>query len=334
MSINYRNSPSSNENHNRIPTQHVHPEAMPSSQTLAGERRPGDPVHPMDVDPSRKSKRTLKIAAGATALSVVIGVGSWLALKGDSSEIKQLGTPNGESSAPVVPGQGFEQAPNDPAAEIYTNEETAPSPGLDELKNMGPASFAQVETPLRFDSLGDRIRTDRPVALGILVDNYTSNEETEILSRSTGNDVNNYTDQDILNNLTAGIAASSSQGTSTERVIQGQKMLSLVMSPDNPKFTDVVSGIDGKAIIRTVFEANDNYKYNPVVGTTFMGEEVEAGSELRLIRSRSLNSDDESLMVFEKVADSDGTPDYIYSTGYNLMDNPQLEYELGRFRQK
>lgn len=116
MSTNYRKGPSSNENYNQTPSQHVHPEVMPSSQTLAGERRPGDPVHPMDVDPSRNRGRSLRIAAAAMVGSVVIAGGSWLALRGDNEEIKQLGTPLGGSSAPETPGSvelSASQATND-----------------------------------------------------------------------------------------------------------------------------------------------------------------------------------------------------------------------------
>lgn len=340
MSINHHKSPSSNENYDQLQSnlentavqdtelslqQHTdHPERMnPGSQRFFGEPRPGDQPDRIDVNPSRKVRKRLLIAGGATLTTLGIGVGMILGRGTEAPSTDELGTLSGDqpvASAPEIPGQVAPQP-------FETNQqEPAYSYSEDEMNEMAPSSFANLNTITRLDYSVDRLLETREQAYKIIREQGTSAEAEVISDNSTK-------EQIILNNFAADMLSASAQGKDLASVDKGMKLLSAVISPDNPNFNSVLSKIGDDEKIIGVYQANNQFRYRTIENAQFMDREIGPnGAEV--IRVTDVTSGEETVMLFEREFDSKGNEAYIYTGNYNIYEAPQLDYQLQQYRIK
>ncbi len=356
MSINHRRGPSSSKDYeptvqkatgsskNYDPTVQratEHPERMDiGSQRFFGEPRPGDPTHKIDDYPyelipdviRNNPNRAKKIAAGVFAGLTVLGIGGYFGLKSVANDtIERFESPLPANSAPEVPGQDNQIIPteNIPVPPIETSivpeSNEVYTYTAEEIGEMAPTAFAQLDTTTLLDYSVDRLLETREQAYKIIQEQGTS-KQAEIMSSNASKK------QKILNDFSADLMSASAQGKDLEAINNGMKYTLAIMSPENPNTDNVLNRIADDDKIIEVYEENEEYQYAEIKNNTFMGKEIGSdGAEI--IRVTNAETGKESVMLFEKAYTSDGVECDIYSTAYSIGENAyELEYELQRYR--
>lgn len=342
MSIQNRESPSSNENYNQnqAASQDEHLERIDSeSQRFFGESRPGDPTHIIDVRPPElipdiirsNPNRAKKIAAGVFAGLAVVGVGGYFGIKSTANDtIERFENPLPANSAPEVPGQDMQTIPTEQAPTAPMDAASVPESNnvytytIEELDEMAPSAFAQLDVTTRLDYSVERLLETREQAIDVIMQQGTPAQAAAVSDNSTK-------EQKILNDYAADVLSSGSQGQDLASVNKGMKLLSIVISPDNPNFANVVDDIADDENMLSVYQANEDYKYQTIKDAQFMDREIGPnGAEI--IRVTNVESGEETVMLFEKAVSSKGDEAYIYTGNYNIYEAPQLDYQLQQYR--
>ncbi|USN96564.1 MAG: hypothetical protein H6797_05910 [Candidatus Nomurabacteria bacterium] len=166
----------------------------------------------------------------------------------------------------------------------------------DELHAMSPSDVANIAPSLLANAYASDFEKYRQDTLNILVDkNLLYGQEKDILSAPSGPKVN-YTDQQVINEVTLDVADSSMQPDPTD----GQRMLALPYNKDAGGFTDAQNFIKpGAGVNLNAYIQTDDPIPRPQ--GEFNGVDLSDYAQARVIRQRKLPNNPQDA-IFDEIS--------------------------------
>lgn len=148
--------------------------------------------------------------------------------------------------------------------------------------------YAQLDTAPRINHYVGRIDEWRAGAWDVMQP-FLTPAEAAVIDNNLPSDKRTYSPQQILNAYAIDVFDASSQGDTSKKIDEGRKMLSVVMSPDNPNFDELRAMIgNGQGAIKTVERAVAP-DFPLLRNVIFRGYSIgEAGA--RIIRAEDISS--------------------------------------------
>lgn len=306
-----------------------HPESIArGSQDFFGQGTPANHYtgpHPMDRDPDEKhkTKRAVAIAAG----SLVLATGAVFGFKAAVNDTaEKIAADRPTAAAPAFPGEGYLAGDLDFDGVVTSAE----------YDQMDPKEYAkEVPERSRVDDVAEKLHQFMPGAWTNLQERLNSEEKTvmnmpDSISESylSGSRAG-WTDQEYLNYYTIALALLSNQGSEQDKIKEGQRALSVIMSPKDKDFTDTLKSMETANGLRAVYRAEDSIftgiELKP--GTKISDHEVTGeGGRLVLATPISLKDPDgkgPTYFLFLNRSDSDGRIVTMLANSYEVT-SPHL----------
>lgn len=299
-----------------------HPESIQSGsqdffvhETPANQYREPQPLD-RDPDEKHKTKRAVAIAAG----SLVLATGAFFGFKAAVNDTaEKIAADRASTSAPAFPGQGYLEGDLDFDG-VVTSEE---------YDQMDPKEYAKkVPERSRVQDVAGNLYKYMPGSWDIMKqDNLNANERAVMSMPDLNAPRSEWTDQDYLNYYSIALGLISNQGSQQQQIAEGQRALSVVMSPQNNNFDSTMQSIATSNGIRNVFKAESSaYTGIELRPGTSIGEHTVTGEGGRLVLSTFVsqeNSDKPSYMLFVNRSDQQGRIVSILAEVYSA-NAPQL----------
>lgn len=284
----------------QMPYQEIQPTLdmpAPAPQALDQPTQTPDqqPAPRQEAESTKKGNRKPWIIGGAALAGLGVAASAFF-LGTKSSDHDAADTRVGTvATAPAVPGET-----------IYSEND---------LDKMTGDAFAKVDTATRLSyELPALYRKDlQDFGWGNLKNGITP-EQAEFVNNTFPADKSSYSDQQILNQFAIDFIIASSQRNTAE----GEKVLSVIMSPDNARFDECVDQIKNSDGVGTLYVLKATGKHaTPVIDKEIAGTHVTHG-QLIEVHNYGLNRNE--YVVFDLLSTKEGQQVWQFIRAYNIDD--------------
>lgn len=246
-------------------------------------------------------KSKVAIAGAAVAL-VVTGYGAKQVLDAKSF-VNELADANNDRgiSAPLVPGEEITPA----LIGDYNGDGIVTS---EEYDMMPPTEYATLSDKVRVEDSAANLNTYLPTAWTTIQKNgmLTSAESEVLRMPNTSAPRSEWTDQDYYNNYTLGLWLVSNQGSTQDKINEGKRALSVVLSPNHAGFSDTAARIGETGARKNVYQSvADQPGVELTQGTVIDNVTIDSAGG-RLTKGRFLTDGEVSYDLFVNRMDSNG----------------------------
>lgn len=178
----------------------------------------------------------------------------------------------------------------------------------EEYDMMPPAEYATLSDKVRVEDSGANLNTYLPTAWTTIQKNgmLTSAESEVLRMPNTSVPRSEWTDQDYYNNYTLGLWLVSNQGSTQDKINEGKRALSVVLSPDHAGFSDTAARIGETGARKNVYQSiADQPGVELVQGTVIDNVTIDSAGG-RLTKGRFLTYGEVSYDLFVNRMDSNG----------------------------